>query len=95
MARCESCTFIRFFYEGLNLSSVLERAVVGALAALSNVCVDNAPLLWRVLVSAEENLERSITSLGVMMILPRWKAKFTRSPLDRPAWRRTAVGMVT
>src|ERR1017187_4381273 len=45
--------------------------------------------------SAVGNLERSITSRGVMTILPRWKAKFTRSPLERPAWRRTLVGIVT
>src|SRR5271157_434207 len=45
--------------------------------------------------SAAGNLERSVTSLGVMTILPRRKAKLTRSPLDRPAWRRTLVGMVT
>src|ERR1039458_3566525 len=45
--------------------------------------------------SALGNWARSITNLGVMTILPRWKAKFTRSPLDNPAWRRTLVGIVT
>src|SRR5450759_2039674 len=45
--------------------------------------------------SAFGNWARSITNLGVITILPRWKAKFTRSPLDSPAWRRTLVGMVT
>src|SRR5664280_1308607 len=45
--------------------------------------------------SAFGNWERSMTNLGVITILPRWKAKFTRSPLDSPAWRRTLVGMVT
>src|ERR1019366_4018258 len=58
-----------------------------------------ASMIWRCAgvysSSAVGNLERSITNFGVMTILPRWKAKFTRSPLKRPACRRTAVGMVT
>src|ERR1035438_6379575 len=45
--------------------------------------------------SAFGNWARSITNLGVITILPRWNAKFTRSPLDSPAWRRTLVGIVT
>src|ERR1035438_2599204 len=45
--------------------------------------------------SAFGNWARSITNLGVITILTRWKAKLTRSPWDSPAWRRTLVGMVT
>src|ERR1017187_2692114 len=45
--------------------------------------------------SAFGNWERSITNLGVITIWPRRKAKFTKSPLDSPAWRGTLVGMVT
>src|ERR1017187_2629715 len=57
--------------------------------------VDDPALCGVYSSSAVGNLERSINSLGVMTILPRWNSKFTRSPLERPAWRRTAVGIVT
>jgi hypothetical protein len=44
-------------------------------------------------LSAVGNLEPSIANFGVITILQNWNAKFTRSPLLRPACRRAAVGI--
>src|ERR1017187_5949425 len=44
--------------------------------------------------SAAGNLERSMTSLGVRTILPRWNAASTRSPSEMPARDRSLVGRV-
>src|ERR1039457_2499245 len=44
--------------------------------------------------SAVGNLERSMPSLGVMTILPRWKAASTRSPSEMPARDRSLMARV-
>src|ERR1035437_5776927 len=89
-----------FFFSWLCMWAIISSAVLkgpwnGPFSALSR----RASMMRRCSgvysSSAVGNFERSIISVGVMTILPRWKTKLTRSPLDRPACRRTLVGMVT
>src|ERR1039458_7027249 len=72
-------------------SAVLKGPYDGPFWHLSNRASMIGPPAGVYSSSAFGNWARSITNLGVITILPRWKAKLTRSPWDSPAWRRTLV----
>ena len=86
--------------------SLRPRSTFQALRPRSRVGIDFHGVLLRVIetgpASARAVVDRGgrigsnkAVTIDPSPILPALTAKSTKSPLDRPAWRRTAVGMVT